>query len=56
MYTFLYIWFTGYKPPAEKSMGDMLNQDKDDASLEDYKRKLLGDAQNVIICEYKLTK
>lgn len=34
----------GYKPPAEKSMQDMVNQDAEDESLQKYKASLLGSA------------
>jgi len=32
----------GYVPPAEKKLDDIVNQDKDDPSLEKYKQALLG--------------
>lgn len=35
---------TDYKPPAEKSLNDILNQDKDDEAMERYKKTLLGEA------------
>jgi len=35
----------GYKPPAEKSMDEMLNLDQEDESLQKYKQSLLGDAK-----------
>jgi len=41
-----------YKPPAEKSIDEILKTDEDDASLANYKKKLLGDAAdaaNVIV-------
>lgn len=41
-----------YKPPAEKSIDEILKTDQDDASLANYKKKLLGDAAdatNVIV-------
>lgn len=41
-----------YKPPAEKSINEILKTDEDDASLANYKKKLLGDAaeeSNVIV-------
>lgn len=43
----------GYKPPAEKSMNDMLNQDTEDESLQKYKAQLLGNAANAetIFCK-----
>ena len=31
-----------YKPPAEKSLNDIVNQDQDDDSLQRYKAQLLG--------------
>ena len=34
----------GYKPPAEKSLNEILNQDQDDDALARYKAALLGDA------------
>ncbi|CAH1793569.1 unnamed protein product [Owenia fusiformis] len=34
----------GYVPPKQVTMNEMLEKDKDDKSLEDYKKKLLGDA------------
>jgi hypothetical protein len=34
----------GYKPPAEKSLTSILDQDKEDESLERYKARLLGEA------------
>lgn len=45
-----------YKPPAEKSIDEILKTDQDDASLANYKKKLLGDAAdatNVIVCKWK---
>ncbi|XP_067939139.1 rho GDP-dissociation inhibitor 2-like [Watersipora subatra] len=36
----------GYKPPAEKSMDAMLQQDTEDESLQKYKAQLLGSAAN----------
>lgn len=35
-----------YKPPPEKSIEELLNADKEDASLQKYKEKLLGDANS----------
>ena len=37
---------SNYKPPPEKSIEELLNADKEDASLQKYKEKLLGDANN----------
>jgi len=34
----------GYKPPAEKSLNEIINQDQDDDALARYKAALLGDA------------
>lgn len=44
----------GYKPPAEKSMDAMLNQDTEDESLQKYKAQLLGSAANAetVFCMY----
>lgn len=44
----------GYKPPAEKSMNDMLQQDAEDESLQKYKAQLLGSAASAetIFCTY----
>lgn len=36
----------GYKPPAEKSLSDIVQADQDDESLSQYKRSLLGSAIN----------
>lgn len=36
----------GYKPPAEKSLSDIVEADKDDESLKKYKESLLGTAIN----------
>ena len=35
---------SNYKPPAEKSIGEMLEQDQNDESLNKYKQALLGSA------------
>lgn len=40
---------TNYKPPPEKSIEELLNSDKEDASLQKYKEKLLGDANSAKI-------
>lgn len=37
---------SSYKPPPEKSIEELLNADKEDASLQKYKEKLLGDANS----------
>ena len=34
----------GYKPPAEKSLGDIINTDAEDEALQKYKAALLGSA------------
>jgi len=43
----------GYKPPAPKSMEDILKSDADDESLRKYKESLLGsgNAVGLEICE-----
>ena len=33
----------GYKPPAEKKLEDIVNQDVEDESLQKYKEALLGE-------------
>ena len=41
-----------YKPPAEKSLSDIVSTDKDDESLMKYKESLLGKAiQDVVIVD-----
>lgn len=35
---------TGYKPPAQKSVSDIINADAEDESLRKYKEALLGSA------------
>lgn len=41
-----------YKPPAEKSLSDIVSADKDDESLMKYKESLLGKAvQDVVIVD-----
>lgn len=35
---------TGYKPPAEKSLAEIVNADAEDESLVRYKQALLGEA------------
>lgn len=37
---------SNYKPPPVKSIEELLNADKEDASLQKYKEKLLGDANS----------
>ncbi|CAI6364195.1 unnamed protein product [Macrosiphum euphorbiae] len=37
---------SNYKPPPEKTIEELLNADKEDASLQKYKEKLLGDANS----------
>ena len=32
----------GYKPPAEKALNDIINQDTEDEALQKYKQALLG--------------
>jgi len=41
----------GYKPPAEKSIQDMLKQDTEDESLQKYKASLLGSVEETTFCE-----
>ena len=42
----------GYKPPAEKSLSDIVGADQDDESLRKYKESLLGSAiSNVVVVE-----
>lgn len=36
----------GYIPPAQKSLKEIQELDKDDESLQKYKQTLLGDAQS----------
>ena len=43
-----------YKPPKQVTMNELLEKDKDDASLNVYKEKLLGGGDQIIICEYSL--
>ena len=38
-----------YQPPKDVPISELMNLDKDDASLQQYKEKLLGGAINVII-------
>lgn len=46
----------GYVPPAQVSVKDMLDKDKDDESLEKYKRTLLAGANpDEVPCEYSRT-
>lgn len=40
---------SSYKAPAPAALDEMLNKDKDDESLEKYKKTLLGDAANAIV-------
>ena len=43
----------GYKPPAVKSLDEIVNQDADDESLQKYKATLLGGAgKDNIFCKY----
>lgn len=37
---------SNYKPPPEKTIEELLNADKEDASLQKYKEKLLGGVAN----------
>jgi len=37
---------SNYKPPPEKTIEELLNADKEDASLQKYKEKLLGVANS----------
>ncbi len=42
----------GYQPPAEKSLDKILAQDKEDESLEKYKKTLLGENPlDVLVCK-----
>ena len=42
----------GYKPPAEKSLSDIVGTDQDDESLRKYKESLLGSAiSNTVIVD-----
>ena len=42
----------GYKPPAPKSLDDIINTDAEDESLVKYKKQLLGDgASSQIFCK-----
>lgn len=38
-----------YKPPAPKAIDEIIKQDQDDESLNEYKKKLLGENPNYII-------
>lgn len=38
-----------YQPPKDVPIEEILNKDQDDASLNEYKKKLLGTAINIII-------
>ena len=38
-----------YQPPKDVPIADILNKDTDDASLNEYKKKLLGTAINIVI-------
>ena len=46
----------GYKPPAEASLEEIRNKDREDESLEKYKEMLLGKAaaggDSAIVCKY----
>lgn len=42
----------GYRPPAEKTLNEIVNQDTNDESLKKYKESLLGSAiSSVVIVE-----
>ena len=42
----------GYKPPAEKTLTEIVNTDQEDESLKKYKESLLGNAiSNVVIVD-----
>ena len=42
----------GYKPPAQKSMTEILQQDQEDESLRKYKEDLLGaNPHKVVVCK-----
>ena len=45
---------TSYQPPKDVPIIEIINKDTDDQSLNEYKKKLLGEAINVIIgkCKY----
>ncbi|VDP02794.1 unnamed protein product [Soboliphyme baturini] len=38
-----------YKPPAQVSVKEILEKDKEDPSLQRYKEQLLGNAENVVV-------
>lgn len=44
----------GYKPPAQKSLAEIANQDAEDESLRRYKEALLGDVSGVAACGKKV--
>lgn len=41
----------GFKPPAEKKLEEIINQDKGDESLENYKKTLIGSGIPDPVCE-----
>lgn len=42
----------GYKPPAEKTLSEIVSTDQDDESLKKYKESLLGSAvSNVVVVD-----
>lgn len=42
----------GYKPPAEKTLSEIVSADQDDESLKKYKESLLGNAiSNVVVVD-----
>lgn len=44
----------GYKPPAQKSLAEIANQDAEDESLRRYKEALLGDVSGALGCGKKV--
>lgn len=40
-----------YKPPAEKSISDIIKTDEDDESLRKYKEQLLGNVNETTYCK-----
>lgn len=43
-----------YKPPAEKSISEILKTDEDDESLRKYKEQLLGNVNETTYCKYSV--
>ena len=47
----------GYKPPAEKTLKDIMTADQEDESLRKYKQALLGDASpDTVVCKWHWTR